>query len=137
MYHCSDSSLPLPQVPKLAVPPPEVVKEPTIYRVREILDSLRWGSHLEYLVDWEGYGPEKRSWVAWDDVLDPSLFTEFHHNPSDHPASRGRGHPCRHNRASGAPPGGGGTVRDFQSPQSPPPMLTRTQSLITNCQHLA
>ncbi len=49
-------------------PPPEIIEEPTIYQVREILDSQRRGGHLEYLIDWEGYGPEERSWVARDDV---------------------------------------------------------------------
>ncbi len=43
-------------------PPPEIIEEPTIYQVREILDSQRRGGHLEYLIDWEGYGPEERSW---------------------------------------------------------------------------
>ncbi len=57
-------------------PPPEVLAEPTIYRVRNIMDSRRRGGHLEYFIDWEGYGPEERSWVARDDVLDPSLLAD-------------------------------------------------------------
>ncbi|KAI2645540.1 Transposon Tf2-9 polyprotein [Labeo rohita] len=43
-------------------PPPIVVEEGTIYKVKEILDSRRRGGKLEYLLDWEGYGPEERSW---------------------------------------------------------------------------
>ncbi|KAL0173002.1 hypothetical protein M9458_033313, partial [Cirrhinus mrigala] len=40
-------------------PPPIVVEEGTIYKVKEILDSRRRGGKLEYLLDWEGYGPEE------------------------------------------------------------------------------
>ncbi|KAL0183535.1 hypothetical protein M9458_019231, partial [Cirrhinus mrigala] len=59
-------------------PPPEVLDQPSIYTVHEILDSRRRGAHLEYLVDCEGYGPEERSWLSRDDVLDPTLLLEFH-----------------------------------------------------------
>ncbi len=84
-------------------PPPEIIEEPLIYRVQEILDSQRRGGRLEYLIDWEGYGPEERSWVDRNNVLDTSLLAEFHLNHPDHPAPRGQ--PRRRNRASGATPG--------------------------------
>ncbi len=32
-------------------PPPEILDQPSIYQVRDILDSWRWGGRLEYLVD--------------------------------------------------------------------------------------
>ncbi|XDV13827.1 hypothetical protein PO909_002153 [Leuciscus waleckii] len=74
------------------IPPPSVdPPEENIYPVNIILDSRRWGGLLEYLVDWERFGQEERSWVACDDILDPSLLHDFHNVHPNRPAPRGRG----------------------------------------------
>ncbi|KAL0186168.1 hypothetical protein M9458_017838, partial [Cirrhinus mrigala] len=83
-------------------PPPIIVDGEEVYRVNTILDSRRWRGHLQYLADWEGFGPEERSWVAAGDILDPSLTTEFHAHHPDRPAPRGRGRPRRVARRGGA-----------------------------------
>ncbi len=72
-------------------PPPLEIDVAHVSSVNKILDSCHRGGQLKYLVDWEGYGPEERSWVASREILDPSLIQEFHQRHPDCPAPHPRG----------------------------------------------
>ncbi|KAK3515833.1 hypothetical protein QTP70_034062 [Hemibagrus guttatus] len=89
-------------------PPPLDIEGSPAYQVRTLLDSRWVRSRLQYLVDWEGYGLEDRSWVDAADILDPALTEDFHCDHLNKPALCPRGRPRR--RTPGGVPRGWGSV---------------------------
>uniref|UniRef100_A0A3B5LFY1 Chromo domain-containing protein n=1 Tax=Xiphophorus couchianus TaxID=32473 RepID=A0A3B5LFY1_9TELE len=57
--------------------PSRLVDGHPAFSVRRILAVHPRGRGRQYLVDWEGYGPEHRSWIPRSFILDPDLISSF------------------------------------------------------------
>jgi hypothetical protein len=59
-------------------PPPEIIDGQEEYIVEKILDSRLFRGKLQYLIKWEGYSYQDKSWEPVDNVFAPDLIAEFH-----------------------------------------------------------
>lgn len=74
-------------------PEPQIIDNQPAYTINKILKSHRKAHNMEYLIDWEGYGPEEHCWVKANDILDPLLKQAFHRENPTQPAPRPHGRP--------------------------------------------
>jgi transposase InsO family protein len=70
-------------------PPVETAEEGDEYEVASILDSRRKRGKVEYLVRWEGYGPEDDTWLGIEDLEgSQELLDEYHAAYPTRPSAR-------------------------------------------------
>uniref|UniRef100_A0A8C5PI99 Uncharacterized protein n=1 Tax=Leptobrachium leishanense TaxID=445787 RepID=A0A8C5PI99_9ANUR len=94
---------------RVHVPPPPVQSQgEEEYEVRAILNSQVVRGILQYLVDWEGYGPEDRAWLPASEVHAPHLVCQFH---AAHPSVPGGRPVAARGRGVMGHPGSRGTCR--------------------------
>ncbi|TPX33406.1 hypothetical protein SeLEV6574_g08385 [Synchytrium endobioticum] len=63
---------------KVPKPPPIRIEDEEGYIIKDILDVRRRGRGFEYLIDWEGYGPEDRTWEPRRTLNDNDMLRKWH-----------------------------------------------------------
>ena len=81
-----------PMVPVTKPPQPlEAADGGSLYKVKSLLAVRNRGRGKQFLVDWEGYGPEERQWIPRSYIDDPSLIQDFYRDHPELPGPSGVG----------------------------------------------
>ncbi|KAI3354812.1 hypothetical protein L3Q82_004537 [Scortum barcoo] len=65
--------------------PPKMVEGGPVYAVKKLLAVCKRGRGRQFLVDWEGYGPEERSWIPASFIVGHKLIDDFSTDAFNHP----------------------------------------------------
>ncbi|TPX32104.1 hypothetical protein SeMB42_g07648 [Synchytrium endobioticum] len=69
------------QLPK--PPPIRLAQDEEYYEIKDIIDVRKKGRSWQYLIEWEGYGPEERTWEPRKSLNDEPMLQEWHkRNPT-------------------------------------------------------
>ena len=65
--------------PNFTKPPPDLIDGEEEYKVKEILQSRKFGRQckVQYLIKWKGYPDLENQWVNWNDVHTDEALAEF------------------------------------------------------------
>lgn len=66
-------------------PPPRIVDGGPVYTICQLFASRRMGHLIQYLVDWEGYGPGYRSGSQRGTFWNKDLLSRFHRDVPNQP----------------------------------------------------
>ena len=72
-------------------PPPRIIGGGTLYTVKTLLAVCNRGHGKQFLVDWEGYGLEERSWIPSRFIVDKNLIRDFYAHHPEAPGPSGVG----------------------------------------------
>ncbi|KAI3376926.1 hypothetical protein L3Q82_000016 [Scortum barcoo] len=71
--------------PTKPLPPPKLVNGGPVYKVKKLLAVCKRGRGRQFLVDWEGYGPEEHSWIPASFIVDNTLIDDFYQSHPEEP----------------------------------------------------
>ncbi|KAI3376974.1 hypothetical protein L3Q82_000211 [Scortum barcoo] len=77
--------------PSKPPPPPKMVEGGPVYAVKKLLAVRKSGRGRQFLVEWDGYGPEERSWIPASFIVSKKLIEEFYRQHPDTPGPSGVG----------------------------------------------